>query len=157
MLQDKHRKNEKSLEKLLSTFNLDNAIRAMDRILDKRKSAIKLSNNHFQDGIFLELTGLYQVENGFTILTALDELVKMGYHISPKNYFEGFSNVCELTGLMGRMAESVQLSGYHLRHRTQCRRNQVYLQAARSYPGQTTEKRSISYSVWSMTKISAVY
>ncbi len=75
MLQDKHRKNEKSLEKLLSTFNLDNAIRAMDRILDKRKSAIKLSNNHFQDGIFLELTGLYQVENGFTILTALDELV----------------------------------------------------------------------------------
>ena len=26
----------------------------------------------------------------------------MGYHISPKNYFEGFSNVCELTGLMGR-------------------------------------------------------
>ena len=102
MLQDKHRKNEKSLEKLLSTFNLDNAIRAMDRILDKRKSAIKLSNNHFQDGIFLELTGLYQVENGFTILTALDELVKMGYHISPKNYFEGFSNVCELTGLMGR-------------------------------------------------------
>ena len=102
MLQDKHRKNEKSLEKLLSTFNLDNALRAMDRILDKRKSAIKLSNNHFQDGIFLELTGLYQVENGFTILTALDELVKMGYHISPKNYFEGFSNVCELTGLMGR-------------------------------------------------------
>ncbi len=101
-LQDKHRKNEKSLEKLLSTFNLDNALRAMDRILDKRKSAIKLSNNHFQDGIFLELTGLYQVENGFTILTALDELVKMGYHISPKNYFEGFSNVCELTGLMGR-------------------------------------------------------
>ena len=55
MLQDKHRKNEKSLEKLLSTFNLDNAIRAMDRILDKRKSAIKLSNNHFQDGIFLNL------------------------------------------------------------------------------------------------------
>ena len=101
-LQDKHRKNEKSLEKLLSTFNLDNALRAMDRILDKRKSAIKLSNNHFQDGIFLELTGLYQIENGFTILTALDELVKMGYHISPKNYFEGFSNVCELTGLMGR-------------------------------------------------------
>lgn len=49
-----------------------------------------------------ELTGFCQIYNTNTILSALRQLVSLGYHISDKAVCEGFSHVCELTGLMGR-------------------------------------------------------
>lgn len=50
----------------------------------------------------MELSGIYQFENCLTILTALEELERIGYRILPKDYLNGFSDVCQLTGLMGR-------------------------------------------------------
>lgn len=53
-------------------------------------------------GLYYELSGLYQTENCLTILAALDILKNLGYEICNKDYYTGFSNVCEMTGLMGR-------------------------------------------------------
>jgi len=49
-----------------------------------------------------ELGGLCQLKNTNTILLALRILKRMGYYITPKSVEKGFSEVCELTGLMGR-------------------------------------------------------
>ena len=49
-----------------------------------------------------ELGGEYQANNTNTILTALRELLKKDYRITADNIHKGFSNVCKLTGLMGR-------------------------------------------------------
>ena len=75
---------------------------AIDRLIDKRKDVIFITNSFFPTGLLYELTGIYQMENALTILSALDELKKLGYEIAKKDYLNGFSNVCELTGLMGR-------------------------------------------------------
>ena len=75
---------------------------ALDKILDKRKDAIRITNGMFPCGLFMELSGIYQFENCLTILTALEELERIGYRILPKDYLNGFSDVCQLTGLMGR-------------------------------------------------------
>lgn len=49
-----------------------------------------------------ELTGLCQIYNTNTILSALRQLVSLGYAIPDEAVYEGFAHVCELTGLMGR-------------------------------------------------------
>lgn len=49
-----------------------------------------------------ELGGFCQVKNTNTILSALTQLINSGYHITTDNVKEGFANVCETTGLMGR-------------------------------------------------------
>jgi len=49
-----------------------------------------------------DLSGLCQLKNTNTILLALRILKKVGYNITQKAVEEGFSKVCELTGLMGR-------------------------------------------------------
>jgi dihydrofolate synthase/folylpolyglutamate synthase len=49
-----------------------------------------------------ELGGYCQTKNTNTILNAVLQLQKAGYNITDKNVHEGFANVCELTGLMGR-------------------------------------------------------
>jgi dihydrofolate synthase/folylpolyglutamate synthase len=49
-----------------------------------------------------ELGGLCQTKNTDTILNAVDRLVEAGYKITEESLREGFANVCELTGLMGR-------------------------------------------------------
>lgn len=49
-----------------------------------------------------ELSGLYQVKNTNTILTAVKELNRIGYHLDEDSVRYGFSHVCESTGLMGR-------------------------------------------------------
>lgn len=48
------------------------------------------------------LTGNCQIHNATTILVAIDTLIGLGLNISLENVREGFSHVCELTGLMGR-------------------------------------------------------
>jgi dihydrofolate synthase/folylpolyglutamate synthase len=49
-----------------------------------------------------ELSGLCQIKNTATILTAINVLAKIGFAIQPENIIEGFKHVCELTGLRGR-------------------------------------------------------
>lgn len=49
-----------------------------------------------------ELSGFCQIYNTNTILSALRQLVSLGYKIPDNAVYEGFAHVCELTGLMGR-------------------------------------------------------
>ena len=49
-----------------------------------------------------ELSGLCQEKNTRTILTAIEVLKKEGYQLTETSVRNGFSNVCQLTGLMGR-------------------------------------------------------
>lgn len=49
-----------------------------------------------------ELSGLCQIKNTATILTAINVLAKIGFAIQPENIIDGFKHVCELTGLRGR-------------------------------------------------------
>ena len=49
-----------------------------------------------------ELGGLCQIKNTNTLLSAIRVLKQCGYNINEGNVREGFSHVCERTGLMGR-------------------------------------------------------
>ena len=49
-----------------------------------------------------ELGGYCQVKNTQTILTAARILQEKGYHIEKEHVYQGFAEVCRLTGLMGR-------------------------------------------------------
>lgn len=49
-----------------------------------------------------ELGGLCQQKNTNTLLSALRSLKERGYHITETNIRNGFAQVCEQTGLMGR-------------------------------------------------------
>lgn len=49
-----------------------------------------------------ELGGLCQTKNTNTLLSAIRVLQECGYNIKESHVREGFSRVCELTGLMGR-------------------------------------------------------
>lgn len=49
-----------------------------------------------------ELGGFAQQKNARTVLAAIDELQKKGYQISQEAVYNGFAQVVELTGLMGR-------------------------------------------------------
>lgn len=53
-------------------------------------------------GLECELKGLYQVKNTRTLLTAIQQLQKIGYKLNEQAVRSGFAHVCELTGLMGR-------------------------------------------------------
>lgn len=54
------------------------------------------------DQIKGQLMGYAQVKNAATVLTAVQELQRIGYSINTKAVREGFTYVCEITGLMGR-------------------------------------------------------
>ena len=49
-----------------------------------------------------ELAGSYQTKNCNTLLSALDQLLKKGFAITREAVRKGFTNVCQLTGFMGR-------------------------------------------------------
>lgn len=87
---------------LLINLHPEESIRAVDKIIDKRKDAIRIINDMFPSGLYLELSGVYQYENCRTILESLKLLTQKGYHIQPQDYLNGFADVCQLTGLMGR-------------------------------------------------------
>ena len=90
------------MRQALLMLDLPDSLRALDRILDKRKDAIKIHNEMFPFGLFTELSGAYQFENMFTILKALATLTRLNYNIRSQDYRAGLANVCQLTGLMGR-------------------------------------------------------
>lgn len=54
------------------------------------------------DNLYGELGGNYQLKNTNTILNSIIKLKDLGYKINEQNIREGFKNVCQLTGLMGR-------------------------------------------------------
>lgn len=54
------------------------------------------------DNLYGELGGNYQLKNTNTILNSIIRLKDLGYKINEQNIREGFKNVCQLTGLMGR-------------------------------------------------------
>lgn len=49
-----------------------------------------------------ELGGVCQLKNTETLLSAIEQLKKIGYHIEEQDVQRGFAQVVELTGLMGR-------------------------------------------------------
>lgn len=49
-----------------------------------------------------ELSGIVQVENTQTVLTAIRKLIEQGLNITPEAVREAFAHVVEFTGLMGR-------------------------------------------------------
>ena len=60
-----------------------------------------LNNDSYQN-LKSELGGWVQNKNARTVLTAIRELMKLGYKIPNQAVYNGFVNVVELTGLMGR-------------------------------------------------------
>ena len=104
LIKETHQPSESAQEskEILLFLHPADSIKALDKILDKRKDAIRIVNEMFPAGLFMELSGLCQHENILTILSALEELTKIGYRICPKDYLNGFADVCKLTGLMGR-------------------------------------------------------
>ena len=56
---------------------------------------------HYND-LQVALRGYCQEKNVNTLLHTIDELQRIGYNIDEKAIREGFANVCQLTGLMGR-------------------------------------------------------
>ena len=54
------------------------------------------------NNLYGELGGNYQLKNTNTILNSIIRLKDLGYKINEQNIREGFKNVCQLTGLMGR-------------------------------------------------------
>lgn len=77
------------------------------------ENGIILSHQHSHNGgidyetktygtIHGELSGLCQIKNTATILTAINILAEIGLAIQSENISEGFKHVCELTGLRGR-------------------------------------------------------
>lgn len=62
---------------------------------------LRLVTNHYGT-IDCELTGDYQTENANTVLVALNLLKRLKFRIKDEAVREGFANVVENTGLMGR-------------------------------------------------------
>ena len=60
-----------------------------------------LNNNNYNN-LKSELGGWVQNKNAQTVLTAIQELMKLGYKIPSQAVYSGFANVTKLTGLMGR-------------------------------------------------------
>ena len=59
-------------------------------------------NNDSYKNLKNELGGWVQNKNARTVLTAIQELIKQGFKIPNHAVYNGFANVVELTGLMGR-------------------------------------------------------
>ncbi len=59
-------------------------------------------NNDSYKNLRNELGGWVQNKNARTVLTAIQELLKLGYKIPNHAVYDGFANVIKLTGLMGR-------------------------------------------------------
>lgn len=83
-------------------FHAAKTMHAVDKILDKQKDAFYIKTYFYPLGLYFELSGACQKENGLTIICALDRLKEQGFLISQKDYLMGLANVCEMTGLKGR-------------------------------------------------------
>lgn len=74
----------------------------MDNFTSEITSEGWILNNDSYQHLRNELGGWVQNKNARTVLTAIQELIKLGYKIPNHAVYNGFANVVELTGLMGR-------------------------------------------------------
>lgn len=74
--------------------------------ISKRSTALKLDivkqNQTFLKGLYLDLTGTYQLKNILTVIEAVQQLRKIGYQIPDEAIYRALKNVKKLTGLQGR-------------------------------------------------------
>ena len=66
------------------------------------KNGGRIYNTTLYKNLEGELGGLCQEKNTNTILTATEELKRIGYQLTEEHIRNGFAHVCQLTGLMGR-------------------------------------------------------
>lgn len=98
---------DKALENDFRNTDLSHLHPIINQYLRKNKDAMcyfRLSDDtsYIKYAVIGELTGNCQEKNGRTILTATENLQKIGYKITYNDILNGFANVCEMTGLMGR-------------------------------------------------------
>ena len=73
-----------------------------EEVAKERNAAIIFAEEkHFQD-LPSDLKGAYQIKNKRAVLTAIDQLQKQGWIISPENITNGLLNVVKNTNLRGR-------------------------------------------------------
>ncbi len=65
------------------------------------RGMLEICGTEFGD-LEYQLTGDCQMENSLTVLAALQELKRLGWKIHDDSVRDGFSHVCDYTGLMGR-------------------------------------------------------
>ena len=99
--------NDEVREVFLVKANKENApIVFAEEVMDNFSSEITkdgwILNNDSYQNLRNELGGWVQSKNARTVLTAIHELIKLGYSIPNQAVYSGFANVVELTGLMGR-------------------------------------------------------
>ncbi|WP_282631042.1 bifunctional folylpolyglutamate synthase/dihydrofolate synthase [Empedobacter sedimenti] len=68
---------------------------------DRNAEIIFVEEKHFQD-LPSDLKGSYQIKNKRAVLTAIEQLQKQGWTISPENITNGLLNVVKNTNLRGR-------------------------------------------------------
>lgn len=69
--------------------------------LERNSNIIFAEEKHFQD-LPSDLKGSYQIKNKRTVLTAIEQLQKQNWAISPENIANGLLNVVKNTNLRGR-------------------------------------------------------
>ncbi|MBM3411975.1 MAG: bifunctional folylpolyglutamate synthase/dihydrofolate synthase [Bacteroidetes bacterium] len=72
---------------------------------EKDKLFIKVNSVKSQTLFELDLTGIYQCTNLITVLSAVEQLTKAGFAISPLALHKGLSHAKKSTGLLGRWEE----------------------------------------------------
>lgn len=74
--------------------------------VSKQSTTLKLDivqqNTPLLETLYLDLTGTYQLKNIVTVIEAVQELRKIGYHIADEAIYQALENVKKLTGLQGR-------------------------------------------------------
>lgn len=74
--------------------------------VSKQSTTLKLDiiqqNTPLLETLHLDLTGTYQLKNIVTVIEAVQELRKIGYHIADEAIYQALENVKKLTGLQGR-------------------------------------------------------
>ena len=77
-------------------------LEAIDTLLQQQRDALYVESPVFCHGMYFGLTGMYQVENLYTVWEALRVLADRDIRPTYRQCLDGLLNVCTLTGLMGR-------------------------------------------------------
>ncbi|MBM3413864.1 MAG: bifunctional folylpolyglutamate synthase/dihydrofolate synthase [Bacteroidetes bacterium] len=72
---------------------------------EKGKLFIKVNSLKSQTLFELDLNGIYQCNNLITVLSAVEQLIRAGFSISPLALYAGLSHTKKNTGLLGRWEE----------------------------------------------------
>lgn len=78
------------------------AVLSSERLAEGLKITIESKASQTKDSWLCDLTGSYQTKNILGVLTCIDELGKLGFHLPKEEVHYALSHVQELTGLRGR-------------------------------------------------------